>query len=209
MTREADGPRAGSRPYRMRARKAAVQHTRERILEAAAGLWLEQSYDEVTLDAVADRAGVTRQTVIRHFGSKDGLVVGVAAWAAPRETAERSAEPGDIDGAISVLVSRYEEMGDANVRMLQLEDRIDTIGVMLRRGRESHRAWLEEVFGPVLPRRGSRRREELVDALYAATDVTVWKLLRRDLGRSVEQTEALVRRLVGGLLTATNDEGDR
>ena len=35
---------------------------------------------------------------------------------------------------------------------------------------------------PFLPRRGARR-EELVLTLYAATDVTVWKLLRRDLGR--------------------------
>ena len=34
--------------------------------------------------------------------------------------------------------------------------------------------------------------------LYAATDVTVWKLLRRDHGRSRAETEAIIRNLVEG-----------
>ncbi len=34
--------------------------------------------------------------------------------------------------------------------------------------------------------------------LYAATDVTVWKLLRRDLGRSRAEAEAIIRKLVEG-----------
>ena len=54
-------------------------------------------------------------------------------------------------------------------------------------------------------RRGSTgcrgaRREELVLALYAATDVTVWKLLRRDLGSSRSRTESIIRQLVEGAL---------
>lgn len=184
----------------MKARKEAVQRTRESILEAAATLWLETSYDEVTLDGVADRAGVSRQTVIRHFDSKEGLVAGVAAWAAPREAAARSATPGDIEGAIGSLLDRYEEMGEANVRMLQLEERVDAIAEMLANGRAEHRAWLEEMFSPWLPRRGSKARERTLDALHAATDVTIWKLLRRDLARSRSETEAIVRSLVTGLL---------
>lgn len=191
---------AGARPYQMTARKAAVEQTRESILAAAATLWLETSYDEVTLDAVAERAGVTRQTVLRHFRSKEGLVAGVADWAAPREAARRQARPGDAAGAVRSLVARYEEMGDANLRMLQLEDRVEAIGRMLATGRSAHRDWLESVFGAALPRRGSRARARALDSLHAATDVTVWKLLRRDLDRSVEATQEAMQQLVDGVL---------
>jgi hypothetical protein len=37
-------------------------------------------------------------------------------------------------------------------------------------------------------------------ALYAATDVMVWKLLRRDFGRSRARTEISIVRLVEGVL---------
>ena len=63
--------------------------------------------------------------------------------------------------------------------------------------RDSHRGWIETTFAPFLPARRARR-EELVLTLYAATDVTVWKLLRRDLGCSRAKTEAIIRNLVEG-----------
>ena len=56
-----------TRPYRMQARLDAVAETRERILGAAHGLWLARPYDQVTIGAVAEAAGVSRQTVIRQF----------------------------------------------------------------------------------------------------------------------------------------------
>ena len=58
-------------------------------------------------------------------------------------------------------------------------------------------AWIETTFAPFLPSRGPRR-EQLIMTLYAATDVTVWKLLRRDHGRSRAETEAIIRNLVDG-----------
>ena len=46
-----------SRPYRMEARQAAAEATRERILAAAADAFLSRWYDEVTVDGVAREAG--------------------------------------------------------------------------------------------------------------------------------------------------------
>ena len=99
--------------------------------------------------------------------------------------------------AVRHLVDRYESMGDANVRMLELEGRIAPIDHLLAIARDSHRGWIETTFAPFLPL-ARTRREELVLTLYAATDVTVWKLLRRDLGCSRAKTEAIVRNLVEG-----------
>jgi AcrR family transcriptional regulator len=205
-----DGEVGGKRPYRMRERQRAVEQTRERIVEAAFELFRAHPYDEVSLDAVASLAGVSRQTVHRQFGSKEDLMGAVIDWRKPKEeAADHQVEPGDLHAAVCQLVDRYESTGDAIVRFLALEGRIEPIDRLLQHGRRSHRGWLERVFDPFLPP-DPARREEAVLTLYAATDVAVWKLLRRDLGRSRPQTEASMARLVEGVLSgldATAQEG--
>jgi AcrR family transcriptional regulator len=192
-----------TRPYRMRARQEAVEETRERILAAAHGLWMVRPYDQVTIGAVAEAAGVSRQTVIRQFGTKDELAFAVVDWQKPHEDAVRAAEPGDVGGAIARLVERYETMGDANVRVLELEGRVPAIDYLLEVSRAGHRAWIERTLVPGVD------DEQLVFALYAATDVTLWKLLRRDLGRSQADTEAVVLRLVRGALGEASDRKEQ
>src|SRR5262245_51032632 len=108
----------------MDARADAVEKTRESILHAAYVLWLAHHFDDVSLEQVAERAGVTKQTVIRQFGSKDQLAYAVVDWQRPREEASRVCEPGDVAGAVEIVVERYEKMGDANVRVLELEHRV-------------------------------------------------------------------------------------
>jgi AcrR family transcriptional regulator len=190
----------GTRPYRMQERQRAVERTREAILAAAYGLWLAEPFDEVTLDDVATSAGVSRQTVHRQFGSKEDLMAAVIEWRRPQEdAADSEVEPGDVVGAVRHIVGRHEEMGDAIARFLAIEGRIEAIDRLLAHGRAAHRAWIERVFDPDLPS-GGAVREDAVVALYAATDVMVWKLLRRDLGRSLAATEASVERLVRGVL---------
>ena len=189
-----------TRPYRMTQRREMVEETRERILQAGYAAWLDRPYDQVTLDAVAEAAGVSRQTVIRHFGSKDDLALAIVAWQRPIEEEARAADPGDTVTAVHRLVDRYETMGDANVRLLELEGRVSPVDRLLSEARSSHRGWIERTFAPWLTGCRGARREELVLALYAATDVTVRKLLRRDLGSSRSRTESIIRQLVEGAL---------
>jgi len=193
-------PAGAKRVYRMTARKDAVDRASEAMLRATFELWLERPYDEVTLEAVAELAGVSRQTVLRHFGSKEGLVVAVVDWAGSEEDAARRIESGDVATGLRRLVDRYETTGDANVRLLELEGRIEAVDYGLAQGRAGHRSWIEHLFGPFLPQGPTRRREQAVMALYAATDVTVWKLLRRDFGRTRKDTEATIALLVEGVL---------
>ncbi len=184
----------------MRARQEAVDRTRVRILEAMAELWLTRHYDEVTLADVADLAGVSRQTVYRQFGTKDELLMATAEWKGPQGEAESLVEPGDVNVAITKLMEMYETMGDANVRALELEGRVDAMDHMLKRGRSAHRAWIEQVFDPWLPAHGVPDREALVMAFYAATDVMQWKLLRRDFDLTATLAEQIIRRLVEGVI---------
>ena len=189
-----------TRTYSMRARQEAVASTRERILRAAYDQFSGQSYDQVSIESVARAAGASRQTVIRQFGTKDELAFAVVDWQKPREDAFRAAEPGDIGTAVTRLVDGYEEMGDANVRMLELEGRVPAIDHLLDVSRAGHRAWIERTL---LPDGVSGDLEQVVLALYAATDVMVWKLLRRDLGQTRPATESIILRLVRAVLDGT------
>jgi AcrR family transcriptional regulator len=199
--KEEAAPADRKRAYEMTARRAAVERTRERILETAYELFIALPYDEVTIDGIAEQAEVSRQTVHRQFGSKEDLVVAITDWRRPIED-DRSmqAEPGDIETAVRVQIDRYEAFGDAIVRFLELEGRIDAVDHFLEVGRDSHRAEIEHTFGPYLPSQECTERDHAVLALYAATDVMVWKLLRRDFGRSRAETETIIRSLVGGVL---------
>jgi AcrR family transcriptional regulator len=67
------------RPYRLGQRAETADHNHQRILDAAYELIAEAGFHPVSVDAVADRAGVTRVTVYRHFGSKRGLLEAVSS----------------------------------------------------------------------------------------------------------------------------------
>ena len=47
----------------------------EAILEAAFALIVEQGYDALTMEAVAAKVGISRQTLYHHFASKDDLTL--------------------------------------------------------------------------------------------------------------------------------------
>jgi AcrR family transcriptional regulator len=185
----------------MRARAAATEETRTRITDAAIESFLAGWYDEVTLRDVAARAGVALQTVVNHFGTKELLFsAGVEVLHGRVEAQRGAATPGDLDGALSILVEHYEATGDAAIRALALEDRVPALKPVLARGRRYHRAWVERVFAATLADvpAGPKRRRALA-AHIAALDVYVWKLLRRDLGLGRAATAAAMKDLVTGL----------
>jgi len=55
----------------------AASTTRERIVEAAVAMTTEAGWSGVTMAALADRVGVSRQTVYNEVGSKEGLAEAV------------------------------------------------------------------------------------------------------------------------------------
>ena len=65
--------REKQRPYRMVARAKSTEATGERILDATVELFWERLADQIRLEDVAAVAGVTVQTVIRRFGTKEEL----------------------------------------------------------------------------------------------------------------------------------------
>lgn len=56
--------------------------TRERILDAALGAWATRGYEATSLDAVAASLGLTKQTILYWFPSKEVLLDAVIARSA-------------------------------------------------------------------------------------------------------------------------------
>src|SRR3954471_7776038 len=175
------------RAYSMELRAASAEATHRRIVEAALAAFLEHWYDDVTIASVAKRAGVSGQTVINHFGSKDQLFT-AGHGRLGEELVERRyrPEPGDVRGAVEALVEDYEITGDAVVRFLALEEKVPSLAPVLAAGRKGHRKWVEEMF----------QAPELQPELVVTTDVYAWKLLRRDQGLSRGRTAASILKIV-------------
>lgn len=187
------------RPYRMRARADAAAETRGRILRAVLDLHVERFHDQITLEDVAGRAGVTVQTVLRHFGTRDRLVAAAAEQATSEVVAQRSAAPiGDVDGAVENLLDHYEEWGRSALRLLAQEERVPQLRSVADGGRAAHYAWVERTFGPFL---AAASDPLLRPKLIALTDVFTWKLLRLDLNLDRAETASalasMIRAVVG------------
>jgi AcrR family transcriptional regulator len=183
-----------TRKYTMGARGEAVEHTRRRIVDALVTLAGERPFAEITLEAVAERASVSVKTVLRRFGSRDGLFAEALEVAMVETEDERRTPRGDATAAVRVVVDHYERRGRTALLMLAQEDHDDIARKATDRGKAMHRAWVRDAFSPATDDAG------LLDLLVVATDVYTWKLLRLDRGHSRTVTEQRMHYLVRALL---------
>ena len=182
----------------MTERARAVEQTRTRILDATADLAGERLVADISLDLVAQRAEVSVQTVLRHFGSRAGLFEEAQRYAESRIVEERRATVGDVESAVRAIVDHYELRGSAVLLMLAQEGTEALMASVTTSGKKLHREWVEATFAPHLA--DADDPDELTDLLVVATDVYTWKLLRRDRGLSRTRTEQRINRLVRALL---------
>jgi AcrR family transcriptional regulator len=189
-----------TRPYVMTARAEAAHRTGERILDAATALFWEQPTDRPSLEAVAERAGVSVQTVIRRFGGSDGLFAAAGEREAARIVEQRREAPaGDVATAVRVLVTHYEEVGLGVLRLQHAAASIPRLMEVVEQGRDFHREWCEHVFAPWLAQRSGRDRRRLLAQCMAVCDVRTWELLRHQAGLGRTETERALVELLAPL----------
>lgn len=81
---------------------------RERVLRAAARAFLHHGY-HASVEDIARRAGVAKQTVYHHFPSKDRLFEAAACDLAKHILVELEAEPGDVRTALVAFGRAYRK----------------------------------------------------------------------------------------------------
>lgn len=187
----------------MRVRAEAAEDTRRRVFDTAADLLRRRLRADIRLEDVAAVAGVSVQTVLRVAGSKAELFR-VAFERLLTEIAGQlaGAEPGDVGAAVRTWFDHYERLGDVVVRALAEEADPD-VRPVLEVGRARHRERVELLLGPLLDTRTPAARATALDALTCASDVYVWKLLRRDAGRPRAEAEAAMRLMIESIVAAS------
>jgi len=191
----------------MTARTAKAEATKARIRESAAWLYRERSMDELTLERIAERAGVTVQTVLRAFGSKDELMHAALTDLAQTGMPVKPTTPGDVPAAVAAVFEIYETIGDLVIRQLSDEERRPALRPILDLGREHHRESVRRAFAPQLAARDGDARAQLFSILLVATDVYVWKLLRRDCGLDRAAAEAAVITIITSVINEESSHG--
>ncbi len=189
-----------TRSYTQTARADGRRETHRRILDAHIALVAERGALRVPLADVAEKSGVTVQTVLRHFGSADGLRAATHDYAQQLVRLERAVPVGDAPAAVAAVVAQYEARADAMLVLLAHEATDEGARRLTTGARAAHRDWVRHVFADVLAGLVPAAREELVDLLVVATDLQTWRVLRREIGLSHRRTEERMLRLVRAVL---------
>jgi AcrR family transcriptional regulator len=145
---------------------------------------------------------VSVQTVLRAYGSRDGLFAAATTRGREQVVAQRETPVGDADAALEVLAEHYEAWGGTMLLLLAQESWEPVAAEITASGRTLHRDWVRDVFAPALEQLDASDRDEAVDLLVAATDLYTWKLMRRDRGLDRAATIGRMRRLVASVLAS-------
>lgn len=174
-----------SRPYRKDARARQEQDTRRRITEAAVELHREVGPANTTISAIAERAGVQRLTVYRHFPGDAELLGACSAhwraahplpdpapWAAIRDPEKR------LRAALAALYAYYRGDEDMIANVRRDAPALPALAAIVATGLPAYFEAIRELLVPGWGARG-RRRDLLRAALGHALDFDTWRSLER------------------------------
>jgi AcrR family transcriptional regulator len=189
-----------TRGYVKVARAETEEQTRGALLDAADEAFLSGPWEHASLAAIARAAGVTKQTLLRHFGSKDRLLEQVLLRSVDEVERQRLSVPtNDVAGAVDNLLEHYEIRGGRAMRSSNL-DMDGSLADLGRRARQFHYDWVELAFGAWLTAVGPSERRRLRAALIAVCDVQAWWLLTHDLELSRAEVRATLILTIDRLL---------
>lgn len=181
-TEKTEAPR---RPYRKRQRAEQEERTRDRIAAATAALHGSVGPARTTVSAIAERAGVQRATVYRHFPTDEALFEACTAHFYGRHPLPDATAWSDIADpterllrALPELYAWFEETEDmlANVT----RDAAYTPAAP----RERFRSYFEHVRETLIVgrRERGRARERIAAGIGHAISFPTWRSLVRDQG---------------------------
>ncbi|HEY7256864.1 MAG TPA: helix-turn-helix domain-containing protein [Solirubrobacterales bacterium] len=191
------------RRYRKRLRAQQEDETRRRITEATVGLHGTIGPAQTTISAIAERAGVQRATVYRHFPDEESLFAACSAhWigANPRPDLGEWAAIADPDERLRVGLGELYAWFERGEYMLEKTSRDAAVVPALGKPIAASARWSEAAAETLMegrPERGSRRRRARAALGHAVTFGT-WRSLVRDQGLSRAAAVALMAAMVGG-----------
>ena len=185
------------RPYRKRRRAELEEETRRRITEATVALHGTVGPARTTVSAIAERAGVQRATVYRHFPDERALIGACSAhWNAanPRPDIAGWAAVEDPDDRLRSALSELYAWYDRTEYMVERITRDAAVVEPLREAMGRAAGWYEAATGVLAegrPGDAARARAAIAHALAFDT----WRSLVRRQGLAPEEAVELMERL--------------
>lgn len=180
------------RSYRLKKRARQQEETRRRIVEATAALHAELGPSATTISAVAERAGVQRLTVYRHFPDEAGLFAACAGHTAAQHPPPDPAlwreieDPAERSGAaLRALYAYYATREQALAHVLMDAERIPALHDALAPMRGYMEGVAQALAGGWSVAPGAERRFRA--ALAHALEFWTWRSLA---GQGLEAEEA-------------------
>ncbi len=194
---------AKSRTYRKVKRADEEQRTRTRIVEAAEGLHGSVGPAQASISAIAERAGVTRATVYRHFPDDETLFLACSAQWLSRQTLPDPEAWRDVaDPAARLragLADLYRYFRAGHEMLANIERDAAVVPERVRRRRlDLERVWRETLLRGL----SGERRVTVRAAVGHATAFGTWRSLCLDQGLS---DRAAVGLMVAMVLAAGPD----
>src|SRR5262245_34798246 len=204
-----DAQKGTKRKYELKQRAAEMADTRRRITAAAVELHGTIGPVRTTISAIAERAGVQRHTVYRHFPTEDDLFLACSAHFAdenpwPDQEPWRAIEDprARLARTLDDVYAYYERTGAMYANVLRDEPLVEAIGPRLAALRD----YLSEtaVILAVGWRARGRRRHLLDAALGHVLAFETWRSLTDEGG--LTRPEAV--ELASGLVEAAASFGE-
>src|SRR5580765_3957958 len=191
------------RPYRMKRRAELEGETRRRITESAVALHEELGPARTSISAIAERAGVRRSTVYRHFPDEEALFAACSShwraanpgpdprdWAAIEDPAKRTGT------ALRELYGFYRRTAAMYDSLLRDEPHVPVVQRLLG----DFHGYLHAIQDVLMAGRGLRgaaaRRAEA--AVGHALAFATWRSLTGEQGLADDEAVTLMCRLVEG-----------
>jgi AcrR family transcriptional regulator len=192
-----------TRKYEMTRRAAGVEETRRRIVEAAVELHQELGPARTTVTAIAEKAGVQRLTVYRHFPDEVSMLRACSAkWA------ERNPPPmatdwigiGDPEKRLRVALEAFYSYYASEESMLANSIRDAPVIPFVRHRRERFEGFLGEVSKGLLKGWGARGKSKrhVTTLVGHALRFETWRSLKQQ-GLGPSQAAELMAIAVTGV----------
>jgi len=181
-----------ARTYRMTRRAEQVDGTRQRIVEAAAHLHGTVGPAATTIAGIAERAGVTRPTVYRHFADEEAIFDACSAhWMArrtPPDPAAWAARADPVERLRAGLADLYRFYRDGEPMLTRVQRDRGALSASRRAAFDAGDAHLRAVLAG--PFGGDRRAAALIGH---AVSFWTWRSLCLDHGLTdAEAVDAMV-----------------
>jgi AcrR family transcriptional regulator len=169
-------------------RERRRQETAELILDAVLDLVAEAGIDGLTMDAVAERVGVSLRTVYRYFPDRASLLTAALARHNEAVPFQPPTRPEQIGAAYGELFPRFDEVAAVVQAVLAAR-----VGGSVRWDARSQRIReIEEALAPACDRLPPQEAEQATAVIVYLANALAWLSLRDESGLDGDQSGAAI-----------------